>query len=340
MTSAETVSVIMPVFNGAQHLGAAMRSVFTQSSPPLELVIVNDGSTDGSAAMIQSVIAESIPPCTVTVLERANVGQSAARNVGVAHSSGTLLAFLDQDDLWQTQHLEVLTAGFDRNEDLGWSYSDFDEIDSAGLIVTRSFIAFHKFRHPKTAIHQLLGEDNMVLPSASVIRRSAFEAVGGFDPRLRGYEDDDLFIRVFQAGWRSQFESRALTLFRVHGGSSSDNNSFRTSRMVFFDKLSAQFPDDYKLNRLYVSDVLAPRLVASTVAEYSTALRAKQYTEARAIADCISILLAACTRVSVRRRLGVALLKHPRLCELVLRFRQMLPRFLRPRISPALAVRE
>ena len=78
----------------------------------------------------------------------------------------------------------------------------------------------------------------MVLPSASVLRRSMFEQVGGFDEELCGYEDDDLFVRCFRAGWGHRFISQSLTRFRIHGDSSSSSPRFIASRLRHAEKLN------------------------------------------------------------------------------------------------------
>lgn len=334
------VSVILPVYNGAMHLRTALRSVFAQQAPPAQLVIIDDGSADDSRAVVRTVLEEFKPSFDVVVIEQENQGQSAARNAGAELATGELLAFLDQDDLWHPRHLELLTAPFATDSELGWSYSDFNEIDDAGQVVTRDFIRHHQLVHPKKALGQLLGADNMVLPSASVIHGGAFAMVGGFDPRLRGYEDDDLFIRIFRAGWTSSFVDESLTSYRVHGGGSSANGSFRRSRMVFFEKLTAAFPDDPVRQRYYVSDLIVPRLVATTVSEYATAVRNRRFDEARSIADSIATMLAARERSRGRHRFAVAMMRRPRMLRAALRLRRALPRSLRSRIGPAALVRD
>ncbi len=336
----QTISVIVPVFNGSQFIGDALKSIDVQTRKPSELIIIIDGCTDDSLEAVQGALLKLAFTFPVTVLETENQGQSAARNLGVRSSSGVLLAFLDQDDAWHPLHLELLCEQFSTTPDLGWSYSDFDEIDQRGLVITRGYIKHHGMLHPKNSIDQLLSADNMVLPAASVLRRSAFDEVGGFDPRLRGYEDDDLFIRMFQAGWVAHFTEKPLLSYRVHTGGSSGNNSFRASRMIFFDKLIAHFSDDYQMHRLYITDLLIPRMVASTVAEYSFALRTKRYDEARSIADSVRTLMSAKSKITVRQRLGISLLRRPRLCAVVLALRRSLPRFLKPRLPAAAVFRD
>jgi hypothetical protein len=208
-----TISAIMPLYNGREHCAAALRSVLAQTRLPDEVIVIDDGSSDGSLDVVRNVVS----PLPVKLLEQPNRGQSAARNEAARVATGDLLAFIDQDDLWHPEHLAVLAAPFEDQPDLGWTYSDFDEIDGASRTVTHRYLAEHGVDVERRTLASFLGSDLMMLPSAAVIRASAFEAVGGFDEDLCGYEDDDLFVRLFRAGWRYRFEERSLTSFRVHG---------------------------------------------------------------------------------------------------------------------------
>jgi len=100
------VSAILPVWNGRRFLRDAVRSVAAQTLPPGELIVVDDGSTDGSLAEL-----EGLPPAPfpVRVLRQENAGQSAARNLAARQAEGEYLAFLDQDDQWHPQHLEQVS---------------------------------------------------------------------------------------------------------------------------------------------------------------------------------------------------------------------------------------
>ncbi len=336
MNDQSGISVIIPFYNGGRHFRDALHSVTVQTVPADDVVIINDGSDAVHSAMLAEIVAEYSSRLNISLLEHANRGQSDSRNIGVAAAAGAFLAFLDQDDGWMPQHLELLRAPFDDDDELGWAYSDFDEIDGEGLLVTRNFIRHTGRVHPKSSLIGMLGEDLMILPTASMLRRSAFDSTGGFDPRLRGYEDDDLFIRMFRRGWSSAFIPQSLAKYRVHSTGSSAFKTFRASRMIFFDKLRNSFPDDHRLNRRYLSDLVVPRLLASTVSEYSVAIEARRYPEAREIAESISVLLAGRTHIRWYSRVGVALLRHPRIARVALRIRRTLPLFLRPGISPHL----
>lgn len=333
-TTSLTVTAIIPVYNGASHIASALSSVFQQTQLPDELIVIDDGSTDDSIGVVRAWISGDLP-IPITVLTQPNQGQSAARNHAAAAATGDLLAFLDQDDTWHPAHLARLTKPFASKPRLGWAYSDFDEIDGAGNTVTQGYIASHRLVHPKRTLVQFLEGDLMMLPSASVIRRSAFAGVGGFDPALSGYEDDDLFVRLFRAGWGSAFIDRRLARFRVHGGSSSTSARFRTSRITFLDKLLRDVVDDHRMNRYYIRDLVMPRLYRTTFGDYATALRCGDDAEALRVVETIEALYRR-SPGGPRRGAGLWLLRRPRLFRRFLAVCRLIPRPLRPAINEAL----
>lgn len=331
------VSAVIALYNGAPYIREALRSVLAQDVLPVEVIVVDDGSTDDSAALVEEIAGSAAVP--IRLIRQANAGQSAARNAAAAVATGELLAFLDQDDRWYADHIRRLAAPFLDDPRLGFSYGDFDEIDAAGNWVIRRFLAAHGVVHPRSTVIQWLASDTMVLPTASVVRAVAFRDVGGFDPGLIGYEDDDLWVRLFRAGWTSHFVSRSLSIFRVHGGSSSTRASFRESRVRFFHKVAALLPDAPEIRRYYMSDVLLPRLVRAALGDYLAALRARRWDEARAVAATIDELFAGSTSRILRRR-ERWLLRHPQLVRRVLRWRRMFSSPLAERLSSGRRLRD
>jgi glycosyltransferase involved in cell wall biosynthesis len=320
------VTVIIPVHNGADYLSRAFDSVRAQTVMPFEVIFVNDGSTDGSAELIDELRVTS--EFSTRVLTHENRGQSASRNAAAEVAKGEYLAFLDQDDLWRPRHLEALVAELDENPESGWAYTDFDEIDLSGNIVTRNFMHVAGVTRELLTVTSILERNCMIIPSASLIRTVALRSVDGFDPELRGYEDDDLFYRLFRAGWRSNIVAESLTAFRVHANSSSTRGIFRESRLKFFAKLVHDLPDDVRLSRYYVSDIVRPRFLHSTLSEYSVALNLHQHAEARVIAATLKLLYPE-GHLGFKRRMGISVLRKPRLTRALLRFNKRLPRFLR-----------
>lgn len=332
-----TVGVVLPVYNGAAYVLEALASVFGQSRPPDVVVVVDDGSTDDSVAVVQ----RSRWRDAIRVIRTDNHGQSSARNTGIAAVGTDLVALLDQDDRWTRNHLRMLVPLLARSPRTGYAYSDFDEIDDRGRVVASGFHRLRGAKHPHWSLTELLASDLMIPPSATVLRVSAVQQVGGFDPQLQGYEDDDLIIRLFRAGWKPAYLPARLAQFRVYGSSgssSSTSSTFVRSRIRFLDKLIAEVPDNRQLRRFYVRDLVHPRLYNTTLDEYVTALTNGDHARARMLAAAADDI-ARRFPVSTRRRVGLALLSHPPLARTVLEARRVLPAPVRERVYAGLEYR-
>lgn len=148
------ISVIIPLFNGSRYIRETLMSVLGQTHPADEIIVVDDGSTDEGPAIVEDL--RSAGP--IFLYRQENKGQSAARNTGVKLSSGELIAFLDQDDVWYPDHLAILLKPFleKRRRHLGWVYSNLDEIDEAGGMVLHSCLNALPFHHPKTDLFECL----------------------------------------------------------------------------------------------------------------------------------------------------------------------------------------
>lgn len=267
------ITAIIPLYNGSKYIEEALNSVFRQTLPPVEVIVVNDGSTDnGAGVAIVERLARSHP---ITLLHKLNGGQSSARNLGVKQSKTDLIALLDQDDVWYENHLEELAKPFrSRNSPpLGWVYSNLDEIDEDGFLVSRSYLSLLSAAHPKRHIYDCMRQDMFVLPSASLIRREAFEAIGGFDEELCGYEDDDLFLRMFRAGYDNLYLDQALSKWRIYPTSTSYTFRMARSRGIYVRKLLRSFPDDAKRARYYARDLILPRFIKHALNEHQIALK-------------------------------------------------------------------
>jgi len=318
-----TVSAIIPIYNGARHLAAAITSVLAQDVLPHELILIDDGSTDRSEEVARAALATAPKQLSIVMINQKNAGQSAARNAAASAASGELLAFLDQDDAWYPSHIRRLCQPFASDPALGLCYADFDEIDDEGSYVVRGFLRAHTVKHPRSSVVDWISSDSMVLPTASVVRASAFAQVGGFDADLIGYEDDELWIRLFRSGWTSHYIPRSLSVFRVHAGSSSRRATFRESRALFLERVAAMLPDAPELRRYYVSDVLLPRLLRAALEDYRAELRMHRVDEARSVASSIDRLLAG-TGSRFLSRSERWVLHNPRLARVALRGRHVL----------------
>jgi glycosyltransferase involved in cell wall biosynthesis/SAM-dependent methyltransferase len=276
-----SIAAIIPLYNGARWIEGAITSVLTQTLPIDELIVVDDGSTDdgAGAAVVERMVAERP---LIRLLRKPNGGQSSARNFGISHSKSRLVAFLDQDDIWYPSHLEELIAPFrdPKNSRLGWVYSDFDEVDVNGCMVTKRLVG-KLAEHPKQHLVRCLSENMLITPGCSLIRRSAFEAVGGFDERLCGYEDDDLFLRLFRAGYDNIFIDRPLSQWRIFNESSGHSRRMNLSAMIYMEKLLNTFPNDKLRGHHYARDMIGPRFFKIFLTVYRRAIYSSDKAQRR-----------------------------------------------------------
>jgi len=209
----DTVSVIVPVFNCRDYLAGCIESALSQTHQPIEIIAVDDGSTDGSADILASY------KLRITVITQANAGPSAARNNGVAHSSGEYLAFLDGDDLWDPRKIEAQLAILKAHPKAVAVYCDHRSIDAEDRVLGYTGALEHS-RASGSILEDLIYGQLIKSPSLVMVRREAFDAVGGFDTFLRYSEDYDLWLRLAARG-PILYQVETLASYRVHGGNVS-----------------------------------------------------------------------------------------------------------------------
>lgn len=279
-----TVVVVIPYYNGSKFIERSAQSVLDQTVKPDEFIIVNDGSKPEEAEFLH----KAAPRFGFRVIDKENGGQGSARNAGVAASGSQFICLLDQDDYFLKTHIETLLDALpDNDPHLGWVYGDLYEAEENGDVLRTSMVTAHA-AHPKTNAYDLLRNDMFVLPSASLIAREAFEAVGGFDEQFMGYEDDDLFLRLFRRGFSNYFVNRPVTVWCMNTASTSYSMRMSRSRFRYFKKLVAGYPDDVTKARYYLRDLLIPRFHGLFVADAYNAItcevperdeRLKPYTD-------------------------------------------------------------
>jgi glycosyltransferase involved in cell wall biosynthesis len=208
------VTVIVPVYNGERYLAFALRSIFEQDYRPLEIIVVDDGSVDGSAD-----IAKSFPE--IRYSHQSNQGVAVARNVGLDAAQGEFIGFLDQDDLWMPNKLS-------RQIDYLLKYPEVDGV------LTRSRLFLEPgIEAPSWLKRDLLLEDQAgYFPSALVVRKTAFEQVGRFDPAYRTSSDSDWFFRAKNRGVSIAILPETCVHRRIHKGNHSYQAQLACSELL------------------------------------------------------------------------------------------------------------
>ena len=210
------VSVVIPAHNYAHYLPTAIDSVLAQTRPDLEVVVVDDGSTDSTA----EVVARYSDPRVRYVWQR-NAGLSAARNTGIREARFPFVAFLDADDRWQPALLDEVMRCF---ASLPSTYAAV-ATSSARIDADGAPIEGQKFSFERSG--ELTARDfcirNRPLSSSIVLRRAVFAECGDFDTALRSSEDRDMWIRLTARGHRFHFLSEPLACIRRHGANMSRN---------------------------------------------------------------------------------------------------------------------
>ncbi|HEV2884107.1 MAG TPA: glycosyltransferase [Pyrinomonadaceae bacterium] len=201
---APTVSVVIPTYNLASLLPEAVASVRAQRCPNLEIIVVDDGSTDNTEEVLNSLTRDG----DLRWFRQENTSAAAARNRGIAEAKGDWIAFLDADDVWLPDKLATQFAELEKNPGAAFSFSDVQVLFENG---EQQDLPTRKSRSP--LMLQLLSGNLFATPSV-IVRRDCLNAVGAFDASLRTGEDWDLWLRL-AARYTAVPVYRPLVLCRV-----------------------------------------------------------------------------------------------------------------------------
>ena len=184
------VSVIIPVFNGVQFIEKAVRSVCEQTVQDFEIIVVDDGSTDGT----QQVLRQMEKNFEIQWHQQDHSGPACARNTGIQHARGSYLALLDCDDMWLPLKLEIQLNVMKQCPDIGVVHSDFEIVGEDGTVQEHV-----KAGENKDPFVQAFVDGHTALVSTLLVRRTAIDKIGGFDPSLYyGSEDTDFAFRLYR----------------------------------------------------------------------------------------------------------------------------------------------
>jgi glycosyltransferase involved in cell wall biosynthesis len=229
-----SVSVIVPVFNGASFVARAIESALGQTLPAFEVIVVDDGSTDSTPEVLNSFGDQ------IEVVRQENRGVASARNTGRARATGELLAFLDADDEWEPEKLKYQFAALESQPQAGLVHCGFTAIDDKGRLVGEPVTNGAAGR---IADRMLLFEPHVLGGgSGFIVRDAVFDEVGGFDPRLSTAADWDFFYRVARRH-PIAFVPLALLRYRLHSGNMHGNVDLMRSDMLLAYRKAFAEPD-------------------------------------------------------------------------------------------------
>jgi protein involved in polysaccharide export with SLBB domain/GT2 family glycosyltransferase len=228
-------SVVIPAFNVEAYIGDCLDSVLRQTEADFEVIVVDDGSTDSTATIVQGYADPR-----VRLVQRLNGGLAAARNTGIAAACGQLIAFLDADDRWLPAKLARHRAALEAAPGAGISYDWSAFIDVSGQ---RTGLSMTQARVEITC-DALLLKNYLGNGSTSVVRRSVLETAGGFDQKLRRFVDHELWVRLACTGQRFCLIPEVLTEYRIHPASfTADSQRMLKGLEAFLEAIAVYNPD-------------------------------------------------------------------------------------------------
>ncbi|WP_052672200.1 glycosyltransferase family 2 protein [Aliterella atlantica] len=234
MLAAPKFSVVIPAYNASAYITDCINSVLAQCETDLEVIVVDDGSTDDTAQMISAFTDPR-----VHLIQRINGGLAAARNTGIQASRGEFVAFLDADDRWCPEKLTAHRQALEADSSVSVSYDWSVFIDIKGERTGLSMAQTQKLlTHEALLLKNYLGNG-----STSVVRRSVLEEYNGFDESLRRLVDHELWVRLAYSGHKFKLVPQQLTEYRIHPASfTADTERMLKGVEAFLVKVATYAP--------------------------------------------------------------------------------------------------
>ena len=230
------VSVVIPAYNVAWCVGRAVESVLAQSLQEIELIVINDGSSDDTCQVLASYRE------AISVIDQDNRGMSAARNAGIRAARGTYVAFLDADDWWLPEKLACQVELMQSRPELGFCSTAARVENPQG-----EFLNLWSCQQISNSVLETLFEKNATIAggcSAVMVRKSLLDQVGLFDESLKGFEDPDLWIRLAAVSGYSCIGEPLAVVLRRENSVSRNLTAMRESALKSLRKNRTLLPTD------------------------------------------------------------------------------------------------
>jgi len=201
------VSIITPVYNGEKYLAQTIESALTQSYSNFELIIVNDGSFDQSDLIIEKYL---VADPRIYYIQQTNAGVASARNTAIKRAKGKYISFLDQDDLWHKNKLDIQVAALEQDNNFAFVYSRQKIIDGSGMPVNLDWST-----GATSYCFKELFLRNKITILTVLLRKSIIDEVGLFNEKLAGTDDYEMWLRI-TLKYPIHFLDQILGSYRVH----------------------------------------------------------------------------------------------------------------------------
>lgn len=213
------VSIITPLYNNKKYIEKAIRSITSQTYKEFEIIIIDDGSTDGSGELVKDKFGDK-----VRYIYQDNKGAAAAVNKGISLSRGDYIAFCDSDDWWLPEKLEKQVNFLEANQKFGLVYSDA-LLANGDILIQQTWLhsrnAIPCFGGKKECLASLFSKNFIPAPLAVLIRKSVIEQIGLFNEKFPSAYDYEYWFRILEGGIQIAFLDEPLAVWRIHAGQNS-----------------------------------------------------------------------------------------------------------------------
>ena len=238
------VTVIIPAYNRAKYIHQTVESVLTQTFKDIELIVVDDGSNDGTREILEKYGSQ------IKLMEhegRKNKGQSAALNLGLRHAGGKYIAILDSDDYWESEKVAIQFAYLEKHPEIGLVYCNGKAVNENGEYLYDIYSSGHtEHNQPE----RLLLDCYILLPQNALFRKELLEMTGNFDESLRSAQDHDMVVRLAEVT-KFAYLDVPVFYYRRHAQSISQKNAELRWRngFIILSKAKKRFPYTDKVIR-------------------------------------------------------------------------------------------
>lgn len=233
------VSVLIPLYNRKKYIEETVNSVLSQDYSDIELIVIDDGSSDGGDKLVEKYAADNK---LIFLRQPGNInrGQSASLNLGLSRATGEFIAILDSDDLYAPGKIKKQVDYLKNNPEIGLVYGNGKAIDEKGDAL---YEINYDDKHETSDPNDILLDCYFLLPQNSLVRASVYKEAGNFDESLRSGQDHDMLVRIYEV---TEIAHQSIDSFRYrrHRDSISANNLENRWRcgLIILDKAISRYP--------------------------------------------------------------------------------------------------